>query len=133
MIGTTMRAKDEDEKVGAGVSSCAHCLQKAMREVLSATKFPVFLSAWNKLIEANGTEWCVGKTMTCADIALANFVLGIRSGGDSVPGRNSLRAGKLDYIATDLCDSYEHVVKVTNAVGGDPRVQAFMAKYHPAQ
>ncbi|KAL2917217.1 hypothetical protein HK105_203282 [Polyrhizophydium stewartii] len=82
----------------------------AARRAIAEKTFPDMFAAMDAVIAKHtGGKWCVGDSMTVADISLYVFV-------------TIMKTGVWDGIPATLADSYAHVMRVFNGVASHPKV-----------
>ncbi|KAH6591656.1 hypothetical protein BASA61_004877 [Batrachochytrium salamandrivorans] len=89
----------------------------AARAVLAATVYPTMLAALDKTIAANSAgTWCVGTSITVADLVLYVVVLLIKS-------------GDWKGVPCSLVDVYPRIITVFDAVSKHPKVVEWEAAH----
>ena len=105
LFAKTMKMTDQNEKIEA-------------RKQMAKKEIPFYLKALEKIMTQNGsTGFFVGSKMTIADIAMWGlFTLMI--------------GGKLEGMPTNILDSYPQLMANMKAIGGNPKISAWMVKQY---
>ncbi|KAG9399179.1 hypothetical protein AC1031_012140 [Aphanomyces cochlioides] len=99
-ISPTFREKDAEKR-------------KAIREDLAATKLPEMLTILESRLVASNGPWFLD-SISLADLSIYNTV-------------TMFKSGWLDDIPTDLCDKFNKIMAVYDAVSKHPNVIAYNA------
>ena len=102
-MGPSMREKDEAKKM-------------ELRKVLAEEELPKFFSNLEKLLEANGTTYFVGDSITVADLCIWK-------------GLHWITSGVIDGIPTTVADKYTKLMSNYKAVDTHAKVVEWKAKY----
>ncbi|KAL2917216.1 hypothetical protein HK105_203281 [Polyrhizophydium stewartii] len=89
--------------------------KKAARKVIAEERFPAMLASLDAVIaKHSGGMWCVGDSMTVADVNVYTFV-------------SDLKSGFWRYISSTLANPLPNIMRVVDAVGAHPRVIGWQA------
>jgi len=92
--------------------------KKQMRLSLVATALRNKISYLEEQLERDGQEWCVGESMTIADIAVWRLF-------------GWLTSGMIDYFPTSLLAPFPNLRRVCKKVGGQPEVSEWVKLKYP--